>query len=385
MRRVLHLIHSLNRGGIEVWLMSLLRQSRRYNAWQMDFACKGGDFGEMADEGRRLGAHIYHCPLDLTHLSFYRSLKQILENGNYDLIHNHLQGYSGFPVWIAHSLQTPIITSFHNIHFDPQTSLTRIPLVSWFRSTYIRYSVAYALNHSHMITGCSRAVLNSLCNIHDCKHVKAKEVLYYGVGSSTGNGANPDLSLRTSLGWPEKAPIVLHVGRFHAQKNHKAVIEIFRKVVDILPNARLLLVGDGPLRSQTLTLAEKYALKEHVAWLGIRDDVRDLMAQSNVLLFPSRYEGFGLVAVEANSVGVPVVGSDILALQEAVVDGKTALLHNIDDLDGMVTSVIKILCDSKLASCMSLSAKEWVQSRYTLAATTESTLTLYDRVIGTGS
>jgi glycosyltransferase EpsF len=380
MPKVLHLVHSLNRGGIEVWLMSLLRQSWSSGNWHIDFLCKGEAVGEMALEARRLDAEVYHCPLRPTHLAYYRCLKSLLKTRQYDLVHNHLEGYSGFPVWVAHNMKIPVITSFHNPYFDPQTAFTRLPGISFLRSVYVKYSIDYALKHSDVVTGCSRAVLDELCTNGRCDNTETT-VLYYGIETTIDTHLNSSQSLRNSFNWPEDTPIVLHVGRFFPQKNHRGVIDVFRKVVKQIPSAKLVLVGDGPLRQEVLAQVAKYSLSDQVIWLGVRDDVLNLMAQSNIFLFPSAYEGFGLVAIEANSVGLPVVGSNIPALREAVVDGKTALLHDLNDLQGMADSVIKILKDRAFADSFHSAGVEWVNSHYTMTATTNRLMKLYERCL----
>ncbi len=135
MPKVLHLIHSFNQGGIENWLISMLRQIPRYK-WEMDFCCKGKDIGPLAAIAQALGARLFHCPLNFTHFGFAQSLKNILVDGQYQVLHNHSETYSGFPVWLAQQLGIPVITSFHNTHFAPQTSLTRLPMLRGLRSIY---------------------------------------------------------------------------------------------------------------------------------------------------------------------------------------------------------------------------------------------------------
>jgi glycosyltransferase EpsF len=97
--RVLHLITWLGRGGAEMWLMSMLHEIPR-DVCAMDICCKGAHVGEMAPEAEELGAKVFHCPLDVTHVAFGRSLTGVLRAGGYDIVHNHLNVYSGFPVWI---------------------------------------------------------------------------------------------------------------------------------------------------------------------------------------------------------------------------------------------------------------------------------------------
>jgi glycosyltransferase involved in cell wall biosynthesis len=143
--------------------------------------------------------------------------------------------------------------------------------------------------------------------------------------------------------------VVLHVGRFAEQKNHLGVLAVFRGVLREVPAARLLLVGDGLLRPLVEDRIKGEGLGHAVRLLGVRGDVSYLMKQSDVFLFPSLHEGFGVVALEANAAGLPVVGSRIPGLLEAVVPEETALLHEVADLDSLTASVVRLLRDPGLS------------------------------------
>ena len=116
--RVLHLIHWLVRGGIETWLLSMLRAVPR-DECVMDFVCKGAGTGPLAPVAEELGARVHHCPLGPAHIPFARGLARILKEGRYDVLHCHLDVYSGFPVWVARRRGVRVISSFHNTQFPP--------------------------------------------------------------------------------------------------------------------------------------------------------------------------------------------------------------------------------------------------------------------------
>ena len=109
MIRVLHVITSFNRGGIETWLLSMLREIPRSKC-QMDVCCKGADIGPLASLTEQAGVKVISCRLGPAHVGFAAKLQRILKEGKYDILHNHLEAYSGFPVWVAHQVQIPVIT-----------------------------------------------------------------------------------------------------------------------------------------------------------------------------------------------------------------------------------------------------------------------------------
>ncbi|NJR59169.1 MAG: glycosyltransferase family 4 protein [Cyanobacteria bacterium CRU_2_1] len=377
--KILHLIHHFNRGGIENWLLSMLREIPR-NRCEMDICCKGSEIGSLAKVANELGVVVFHCPLGLAHIRFAQSLKQVLIKGHYQILHNHVEAYSGFPVWVAHTLNIPVITSFHNTNFLPQTPLTRLPLLRQLRSLYSGISIRYALYHSELVTGCSQAVLNHLDPCGKSLGDRAR-VLHYGVNLPTRSAPEMRSSFRDSYGWSADTPLILHVGRLIEQKNHLGLLSIFQHVLEQIPTAKLLIVGDGVLRPAIEhTIAER-GLSQAVHLLGLRDDVSFLMNQADVFLFPSLYEGFGLVAIEANAAYLPVVGSQIPGLTEAVQDEKTALLHDVNDIEGMANSVIKLLNNKQYANQMGDAGFRRVKEHYSSKVSAEKLLEIYNEFV----
>jgi glycosyltransferase EpsF len=382
MLKVLHLVHSLNRGGIEIWLMSMLQEISRQEC-SMDICCKGFDTGKMAGMAEELGAKVWLCPLGPTHVRFIQQLKQLFVQGQYDIIHNHLENYSGFPVWLANQLDIPVITSFHNTNiFAPQTSVTRLPLLRQLRSLYTHISIPYALQHSSLITGCSQAVLQSLKQFNSPIEVRS-EVLYYGVDISPSLTVESRAAFRQALGWSADTPLVLHVGRLIEQKNHEGLLTVFQAVVEQIPSAKLLLVGEGPLQSQIERSIADRQLTSSVRLLGLRDDVTKIMGCCDVFLFPSHYEGLGVVLLEAGATRLPIVASRVPGSIEAVQDGKTARLHDVADSAGMAQSVVQILSDRPYAQQLAEAGQAWITQHFSTAVSARRLFQLYHRLTST--
>lgn len=371
--KVLHLITWLEPGGIEKWLLTMLGQESLDDV-VMDFCCKGSHVGRLADEARALGSTVFHCPLTPDHVRFGRRLSRLLVEGQYDLVHNHLQTYSGFPVWIARRAGVPVVTSYHNTQFSAQT-WTRTLGLQHLRSTYGRVSVGYALRHSDVVTGCSDAVLASVAPGY--KDRANYRVLYYGVQVPALPDQAERAAFRAELGWLPDAPVILHVGRFNPQKNHMGLLDVFERVLAQIPAARLVLVGDGPLRPAVERSVAERGIAEQVRLLGLRGDVPRLMGLSDVFLFPSFFEGFGLAALEANAAGLPVVASRVPGLTEAVADGQTGLLHDVADVDGMARSVARLIAEPDYRRQLGQAGRQRVEEGYSLEASARQLRDLY--------
>lgn len=105
--------------------------------------------------------------------------------------------------------------------------------------------------------------------------------------------------------------VIGHVGTFNKQKNHEVVINVFAEIEKVT-NAKLLLIGEGELRKEYIKKVHELGLKEKVLFLGIRNDVEKIMQAMDVFLFPSRWEGLGIVLVEAQAVGLPCIVSNVI-------------------------------------------------------------------------
>lgn len=373
--KILHLITHFQRGGIEKWLLTMLKHVPR-DSYQMDFCCKGQHTGSLAPLAIREGARVFHCPLGPWQIGFLWKLRSIVHSHNYDIIHNHLGAYSGLPLLVSRNLGIPTITSFHNTHFAPQT-WTRRPLLRQLRSIYSRFNVKYALQHSNIITGCSQSVLDSLSG-YEMADKSRFRLLYYGTDVPELPDTAAREAFRASFGWEPDTHLLVHVGRFFEQKNHRGLIKIFRDVQRVLPQARLLLVGDGALRKEIEHLVISKNMSPYVRFLGARDDVPDLLRHCDIFVMPSRFEGFGLAALEASAAGLPVVGSLTSGLIEAVDNGQTGLLFPPDKLDDMANGIIKLLQTPDLARRLGMQGRQRVQERFSIEVSASQLTSLYD-------
>lgn len=157
---------------------------------------------------------------------------------------------------------------------------------------------------------------------------------------------------------PESA---LFVGRLSPEKNLFLLVDAWKKVVVELPNAKLTIVGDGPLRNKL----EKYILNNklsgNINLAGFKDPL-DYYVKSQVLILPSLYEGWGLVVVEALASGTPVVMSDVGCASELVVNNKNSLVVRINEVEDLSTAIIKILKNKTLRDRLRKNGLKSVQS-----------------------
>ena len=139
--------------------------------------------------------------------------------------------------------------------------------------------------------------------------------------------------------------ILVHISNFRPVKRVADVIKVFHEVLKKVPS-KLILVGDGPDRSQCEIMCRELGIQDHVKFLGKQTDVIHILSAADLCLMPSQSESFGLSALEAMACGVPVISSSVGGLPELQIHGQTGFIAEIGDVDRMAKYAIDLLTNS---------------------------------------
>jgi glycosyltransferase involved in cell wall biosynthesis len=182
--------------------------------------------------------------------------------------------------------------------------------------------------------------------------------------------------VRAALGVADGTHVLGLFGRFYPVKGHKLMLQMLPRIVAVRPDVLLLLAGEGPERAECESLTDRLGLREHVRFLGQRDDIPQLLTACDVFLMPSQTEGLPLAAIEALALGRPVVGFEVGGVPEVVDDGRTGYLVPHGDQDGFVAAVLRLVGDAdKLAD---FAARSWrAAERFSVAAHVQGLLSCY--------
>lgn len=207
--------------------------------------------------------------------------------------------------------------------------------------------------------------------------------VHYGLDPATLQ-VPPDARarLRAELGLPPGALLAGSVCRLIAQKGLDNALDAFGQVAAECPAAHYVVAGDGSLRGALEAQAARLGLADRAHFLGWRADAPAVLAALDVLLAPSRWEGFGLVFLEAMALGVPVISTRVSAIPEIVADGETGWLVPPGDPAAIARALRAALSDPDERRRRGEAGRARLESRFTVDAMVEHTLAVYRGVLG---
>jgi N-acetyl-alpha-D-glucosaminyl L-malate synthase BshA len=287
-------------------------------------------------------------------LSLAAKMAEVAVNHDLDVIHSHYAMPHAASAYLAKQmLRDRGVKTVTTLHGTDITLVGQAP--SFFAVT------RFSIEESDCVTSVSRWLKDETIRIFNPKRNIRVIPNFVDIKAFRPR----DLSDRRSQFAAPGEKILLHISNFRPVKNLPALVEVFDRVRGEHP-ARLLLVGDGPERGPVETLVHERGLGEAVTFLGNQEYVEDLLPHADVFLLPSLHESFGLVALEAMAVGVPVVATNVGGPNEVVVDGECGFLRGPRDVPGMVEAVLRILTDPGLASAMGEAGVRRVRESFTL-------------------
>ncbi|MCM8781396.1 MAG: glycosyltransferase, partial [Candidatus Omnitrophica bacterium] len=203
--------------------------------------------------------------------------------------------------------------------------------------------------------------------------------IYNGIDITHFDCMHKNNELKKSLGIDITQKVIGTVGRLTLEKGHIFLVKAFAKVVPELPNTILLIIGDGPLRKELENAVDTLGLKGKVKFLGIRNDIPNLLGIMDVFVLPSLDEGMPMALLEAMAMKKPVVASRTGAIAKVIEDKVTGLLVEPAEVESLHKSIIYVLKDTKISSVLSEKAYEKVKNEFSSTKMAQSYISLYQK------
>lgn len=297
--RVLQIIGISAGGGVESVIMNYYRHIDRSRV-QFDFVIHADSPVDITAEVEALGGRVYKVPPYTQLPAFIREVRRIIREGGYRIVHSNMNALSAFPLFAARLAGAPI-RILHNHSTDTKAEPLRTVLKHILRP--------FAKYFATERWACSRLAGEWM---YGAAAMRRGEVTIINNAIDIRRFAFDPVAreeIREELGL-EHHFVIGHAGRFMKQKNHDFILDVFAELLKKKEDACLLLIGDGPLRGETEAKAVRLGIADKVIFTGVRNDVNALYNAMDVFLFPSLYEGLGMVAVEAQVNGLPVIASE---------------------------------------------------------------------------
>ena len=323
MKNVVHVIPDLPPCGAEKVVLTYLRKFKEDSDYHVSVISLSSNQHRLYEQAaEQEGLCITYLGQDISNNGVFSRLRQIKQLHQEiivkqpDIIHIHLA-----ILWFVclASIGTGVKKRFHTLHSDPEKTSYGIHVLID-RLCYILFKVKpFALNEE------MKDKANRLFKINTTR------VLRNGIDLESYMN-QPREELRKMFGIKKETFVLGHVGRFNKVKNHSKIIDIFKVVKTLNPQSKLLLVGDGEEMAYIMKKVRTYSLDNDVIFTGARSDIPQMMAMMDCFIFPSLFEGLGIVLLEAQASGLKCVVSDTIP-EEAIVSDKVYRMSLADSCE----------------------------------------------------
>lgn len=362
--RVCHIITELAPAGAERCVYEL---ATRLNRDAFDVRVVGLRGGAVADWLREAGVPVdvlgVRGKWDVLKL---RTLTSLLKAWNVEFLHTHLFHAALAGGWAA--ARTSVPHWVHTIHTAEQRFRPwQFALEHWMAARCeMRIAVSESVREHHA----------RLAHLRPERYT----VIPNGVDASAyRRDAGKRAKLRGQWGVAEGEVLAACVGRLHYEKGTDLLLEAYRVGGEALP--KLVLAGEGPMRGRVEKFIAGEPAGKRLRLLGRVDDVAGVLSAADLLVMPSRWEGFGLAAAEAMAAELPVVGFAVSGLREVVVAGQTGLLVPPENPAALAEGIKTLAGDADLRRRLGRAGRDRVENQFPLEANLLAHEALYRKIV----
>ncbi len=334
------------------------------------------------------GVKIYRTATELGHPNFLtwallfnhfmeKKMAGVGQKVDFDVVHVHdwLTAFAG--ISFKHQMKKPLITTIHGTEIGRAQGLHN---PDSFTIDGIEWWTTYEANKIIATSGSMKAEIQGHFHLPQEKI----EIIPNGIDPKKYNASVDQAAVRGRYGVSPHEKLVLCVGRLVPQKGIEYMIKAVPRIVGRYPEAKFIIVGEGWLRGHLEYVARSTGHQWKITFTGWIPDheLIALLNSADVLVVPSIYEPFGIVALEGMAAGVPVIASDIGGLAEIVEHERTGILAYSRKPESIAWAVDRVLSDPDHSRWLVQNAREMVQKAYSWEAIAMRTAEVYKEVVG---
>jgi glycosyltransferase involved in cell wall biosynthesis/SAM-dependent methyltransferase len=374
--RVLELIHSSGITGPSRIVLGLARNIDR-EEFRLDVLCP--EKGELPDDLREAGTRV--IPLDWQAIkdpvSFFK-LAQELGRGKYHIFHIHSGQLNAFTKIMAWILRVPAVILTEHLAVSDHRWIKNKAVLSL--HLFLHRFSDMLVDKVIAVSEASRRAFIVRQGISPAK----VETIYNGVNlEETGSGKTDTAGFKARLGVAVDAPIVALIGRLSPEKGHAVFVMAAQEIARDHPDARFVVIGEGPQRKNIEKLIAGYGLEGKFVLTGFIKDVAGALEAADIIVQPSFDDGesFGLTVVEAMAKAKPVILSDIGCFREIISEGKDGLLFPAGDHVSLAQKMRLLLGDGRLRETLGREGQKTVRRRFDIRLNAAATQQAYKRLL----
>jgi glycosyltransferase involved in cell wall biosynthesis len=336
----------LDVGGLERVVLDLIREAGR-DGHAASVVCLERP-GLLADAATELGARVVSVgKRPGVRPGVVLRIRRVLRELSPDVVHTHQLGALAYAGPAARRLGIPVIHTEHGKHYAGRL---RWRLLGRLAARSARRVFAVSADIRRELRDCRIAPPGKLGHVPNGVNVER-----FDIGDNVAR-------LRREFGLPADVPVIGTVGRLSPVKRHDVLLRGFARLKH--PTARLLVVGDGPVREELVSLAAGLGISDRVVFAGYRDRPERALAAMDLFALTSDSEGMPLAILEAWAAGKPVIATRVGGVPELVADGRTGLLFPAGDDGSLAERMNWLLTDPALGDALGVAGRALVRERF---------------------
>ncbi len=363
--RIMYIIDSLKVGGAEMLLLAMVRSYHKDHDVSVVYFTHGPLYDDMA----AMGIKIHRIStLGIKDPRVMPRLITLISQEKPDVVHTHLSKSDFSGIMAAAIAGVPVrISSIHNV--DP-----------WREKWYLNAFMRQWMSSCHRMIAVTEDVRQYV--LETTKYPADKLLtIPNGVDMNRFDPQNVQALDKSAWGIEPDSLTVGMIGRLEEQKGHHILLKTAAIVTQAVPNARFVMVGDGPLRPDLEKQRDDLGLQGKAVFTGILRDIPGVLATLDVVTFSSLWEGLPVALLEAMSMGKPLVSTAVGGIPDVIIEGQNGMLVPKENPEALAEKLITVLKDPALANHLGAAARKTIEERYSSETMHHRILELYQSIL----